>query len=345
MYVSNLTTNEIFLFSKVKFEKDDSKVTFKKCKLGITNFSLTVFDSLIFKDSILNYTKFRTAIIKTKLSISECIFNSKADFSDCYFLGESIFSLTSFHTDTIFQYAHFIDIVRYHNVDFKKQSLVIFNGDLSNVSFIGTDITRIKFSNKIIWCKDDDLYAILDARELIKNPQNFNLSSVLAVYRNLRENYEFYLMYEEAGQFFVKEMDLKRIYFEDSNDKYKTKIKKLRRYFSITNCYNILSTYGESFKRVSLWSIVLFSLALTYFFICPDIAALNKSQPLGDIDYTKLLDDPSYRLKISLERTFGSLFQITTGELADYAVRIASLPILGTMFIVLRRRFERRFRH
>ncbi len=300
---------------------------------------------MIFKESILNHIKFRTTTIKDKLVISECTFNSKSDFSDCHFLGESTFALTSFHADTIFQYAHFTNRVRYHNVDFKEQQLVIFNGNLSNVSFIGTDISRIKFSGKIIW-GNNDLYSILDARELINDPQNSNLSSVLAVYRNLRENYEFYLMYEEAGQFFVKEMELKRIYFEDSNDGYQTKIKKWRRYFSITNCYNVLSSYGESFKRVSLWSIGLFSLALFYFFICPDIIALNKSQPLGAIDYTeKLLNDPLYRLEISLERTFGSLFQITTGGLTEYIVRIVSLPILGTMFIVLRRRFERRFRH
>jgi len=344
-YLSNVNSNEIFLFSKAKFENDDSKVTFKECDLNLANFSLTTFDSLIFKDSTLNRTKFRTTTIKDKLSISECTFSGKSDFSDCHFLGESIFSLTSFHTDTIFQYAHFTNIVRYHNVDFKEQQLVIFNGDLSNVSFIGTDITRIKFSDKILW-NNNDRYSILDARELINDPQNFNLSSVLSVYRNLRENYEFYLMYEEAGQFFVKEMELKRIYFEDPNDRYQTKIKKWRRYFSVTNCYNILSTYGESFKRISLWSIALFSLALAYFFICPDIVALNKSQPLGEIDYAvKLLNDPSFRLEISLERTFGSLFQITTGGLAEYIVRIASLPILGTMFIVLRRRFERRFRH
>ena len=118
------------------------------------------------------------------------------------------------------------------------------------------------------------------------------------------------------------------------------------RYLSITNCYNILSKYGESFKQVSIWSIILFFSALTYFYICPDIIALNETKPLGDIDYkSKLSEDFFFRLGISLERTLGSFFQINEGGLADYVVRIASLPILGTMFIVLRRRFERRFRH
>ena len=36
----------------------------------------------------------------------------------------------------------------------------------------------------------------------------------MAVYRNLRENYEFRLRYDEAGKFFMKEMELKRRYRE-----------------------------------------------------------------------------------------------------------------------------------
>ena len=36
----------------------------------------------------------------------------------------------------------------------------------------------------------------------------------MAVYRNLRENYEYRLRYDEAGKFFIKEMELKRKYRE-----------------------------------------------------------------------------------------------------------------------------------
>jgi hypothetical protein len=36
----------------------------------------------------------------------------------------------------------------------------------------------------------------------------------MAVYRNLRENYEFRLRYDEAGKFFIREMELKRKYRE-----------------------------------------------------------------------------------------------------------------------------------
>jgi hypothetical protein len=32
----------------------------------------------------------------------------------------------------------------------------------------------------------------------------------MAIYRNLRENYEYRLRYDEAGEFFIREMELKR---------------------------------------------------------------------------------------------------------------------------------------
>jgi len=343
---TNVNASKFFLFTNVRFLNiNNSDVKFEYCDLKTARFSLTTFHSLSFQTCTFNYANFRTTDFNDNLSIAKCSFIGEADFSDCYFRSESKFELTSFHTNTIFQYAHFLNVVKYHNVDFKEQKLTSFNGDLSNVSFLGTDITRVKFDEKTIW-GNPDRYSIFDARELIDNPEQFGLASVLAVYRNLRENYEFRLMYEEAGQFFVKEMELKRIYYEDANDNYNTKIKEWRRYFSLTNCYNILCQYGESFKRVSIWALVIFFSASIYFFIFPDINELEKTQPLGDIDYSsKVVNDIVFRLEITLERTLASFFQVSNNDLADYLVRISALPVLGTLFVVLRRRFERRFRH
>ena len=345
LYVHNVRVNDILSFKKITFMKTDAEIKFENCIFKTTEFSLTDFCTITFQTCTFNNINFIFAKFLNGLIISNCIFKDRVDFSSCSFLKNSKFSFTSFHTNTIFKRSKFTNVVKYDHVDFKEQQLVDFAENLSNVSFIGTDITRIKFDEKTVW-GDSDRYSIFDARELIANPKVSNLSSVLAVYRNLRENYEFRLMYEEAGQFFVKEMELKRIYFEDPSDGYKPKIKKWRRYFSLTNGYNILCQYGESFARVSVWAIGIFSTALVYFTLYPDIYFLEQSKPLGDIDYaSKLLQDPLFRLETSLERTFASFFQINKDELADYILRILSLPVLGTMFVVLRRRFERRFRH
>ena len=51
--------------------------------------------------------------------------------------------------------------------------------------------------------------------EVYPSKLEFSLGTVMAVYRNLRENYEFRLRYDEAGQFFFKEMELKRKYRQE----------------------------------------------------------------------------------------------------------------------------------
>jgi hypothetical protein len=42
--------------------------------------------------------------------------------------------------------------------------------------------------------------------------EELSLDLILYVYRRLRENYEFKLKFDEAGKFFIKEMELKRKY-------------------------------------------------------------------------------------------------------------------------------------
>lgn len=342
----HVDVSEIFLFTKTTpGELEQDEMEFELCNFNTVNFSLNTVNSISFKNCTFNFSKFRTTRFMNKMIVDNCTFSDKVDFSDVKFDQNLDILSTSFHSNVSFQYSKFTNPGKFHNVDFKEPQIVLFEKDLSNLSFVGTDITRVKFAGNVIW-GGDDKYTVFDEMQLLKNPEKFNLSSVLDIYRNLRENYEFRLRYEEAGQFFVKEMELRRKYYQDSEDSDKTKLKKSSRYLSITNCYNVLSKYGESFKQVSIWSIILFFSALTYFYIYPDIIALDETKPLGDIDYTsKLSKDYLFRLGISLERTLSSFFQINQGGLADYVIRIASLPILGTMFIVLRRRFERRFRH
>lgn len=332
------------IFSDIIF--NDSPCTFQNVSISQnSNFSRTQFFTLLVGACTFSSSVFRRTIFNNQTTFLKTIFSNETDFVGSEFRGESDFTHSTFNKNCDFRFAKFNNVTKFHIVDFKEQKLVIFDGDLSNVSFMDTDITRIKFDEGIVWGKSDK-YEIYDARELKKTPEKNNLDYVLSIYRNLRENYEFRLMYEEAGQFFVKEMELKRIYFQDPNDNYKTKVKKWKQYFSLTNCYNVLCQYGESFKRVSLWAILLFFSAFVYFCSYPDINALNQSKPLGEIDYAaKIASDPLYRLEISIERSLASFFQINRDSLADHIIRIFSLPILGTLFIVLRRRFERRFRH
>ncbi len=102
---------------------------------------------------------------------------------------------------------------------------------------MNTDITGVRFSDKARWGEKNVEYdkfwrgkkakegkfKIVDERLLEEKinkekdshtTKDFNLGSIKAVYRNLRENYEYRMRYDEAGQFFIREMELKRMYRE-----------------------------------------------------------------------------------------------------------------------------------
>ena len=90
---------------------------------------------------------------------------------------------------------------------------------MSLVSFMNTDIIGIRFSGKTRWGKDRDQFKVVEEEKLemeldyCKGTYS-NIEEILSVYRNLRENYEFRRIYDEAGKFFIREMELKRKYRE-----------------------------------------------------------------------------------------------------------------------------------
>jgi hypothetical protein len=96
----------------------------------------------------------------------------------------------------------------------------------------------------------------------------------MAVYRNLRENYEFRLRYDEAGKFFIREMELKRKYREgevlSSTGMKRYIIVKpngwLRRNLSLTGLYYRFSNYGESIARPTMIGAITVTLS-TFFWL------------------------------------------------------------------------------
>ena len=145
----------------------------------------------------------------------------------------------------------------------------------------------------------EDRFRIVDERLLEEginkdkdshSTKDFNLGSIKAVYRNLRENYEYRMRYDEAGQFFIREMELKRMYREaPSISNFKQRMYKLLRWlklrnkpdpkviyeikrnnwfrrnlFSLTGWYYHLSRYGESIWRPTLAGLVIVILSTLF---------------------------------------------------------------------------------
>ena len=201
--------------------------------------------------------------------------------------------LIEFYDKTFFS-GHFDGETKFNYVLFERKDKVIFEiENISNISFMNTDITGVRFSDKARWGEmkveydkfwrrknvKEDRFKIVDERLLEKKineqdshtTKDFNLGSIKAVYRSLRENYEYRMRYDEAGQFFIREMELKRKYREvvsskeeDSSFEIKQNNWFRRNLFSLTGWYYHLSRYGESIWRPTAAGLVIVFLSTLF---------------------------------------------------------------------------------
>ena len=302
-----------------------------RCKFESFDMALMYTASAHLEDCELGEANFRRSSINDLL-IRGCELSGAADFVACEF-DHAQFQTVTFGGAAALDDINFRQAGRFVHSHFRQQELVRFGRDLSNVSLLNTDVTRIRFGADTIWNSGDgDPYAILDEREIAAEQHAPSPSEVLAVYRNLRECHEYWLMYGEAGKFYIKEMDLRRRYKTDGGS---SGIERhcLRRYVSLTNGYNVLCRYGESLGRASAWVAGVFAASTTYYFLTLDLGAPGTQS------------DRCLQLVAALEHTLAAFLHAGSGGVDDYLVRVASLPTLGSLFIVLKRRLERKLRH
>jgi hypothetical protein len=255
---------------------------------------------------------------------------------------------------------------------------------LSNVSFADCDITRIRFGKDISWGGEDGFTIVEEVwlkehgKKADKNENERServapgLELVLSVYRNLRENYEFRLSYDDAGKFFIKEMELKRKYrdghptsafrlklialakkLKRDNDsslpevQYGLKEKgRFERNFSLTGLYYHLSRYGESISRPAAVGVITVFLSTLFWLIQTN----PTSEPsLSNVAGFAHAGNMTHWLK-SFERSFAdflpllSLGSDTKVGIIDYIIKIVGGALtFGLLAIALRRKFERKY--
>lgn len=141
--------------------------------------------------------------------------------------------------------------------------------------------------------------------------EDLTLDNVLAVYRALRENYDYCLRYDESGKFFVNEMRLKK--------RFSNPVEKI-----IMSAYELLCLYGESYTRTIFWILATISLFA--------LARLYMNAPIDSLD----------SLKISTAAFFQLYYNSDPLTLTE---RLISIPILGSLYISLKRKLERKIRH
>jgi hypothetical protein len=214
VYFSGITFKGKMDFSDAKF-KDKAEFMLTTFEEEVEFYS-TEFHEVTFLD---------TSFVKG-IHFDEAHFLEKTRFIGNDFVGH-----TSFYYSYFADYAHFADRVladgkvldtfsadtSFAYAVFGSKEKVYFEvKDLSKVSFMNADITRVKFYDKVRWGVEDRFKVVEEERFELDNSYS-TLDGVMSVYRNLRENYEYRLRYDDAGKFFIREMELKRKYRESFN--------------------------------------------------------------------------------------------------------------------------------
>jgi hypothetical protein len=177
------------------------------------------------------------------------------------------------------------------------------------------------------------------------------------------------MRYDEAGQFFIREMEMKRKYEEISSYSWKNifrlkwKLEKIRsnekmnvveirlnnwviRNFSLTGLYYHLSKYGQSFSRPTLFGIGIVALSTLLW--------SSQANPTGNFTFTGtgFSEVSSTNLEKAFTRSitnFLPLLPTGTGTqlgLVDLIFKIVGGAVtFGLIIVALRRKFERKFRH
>jgi len=214
---------------------------------------------------------------------------------------------------------------------------------------LGSDVQNIPETEKVSLGSDV---------QNIPETEKVSLGSVLASYRNLRENYEFRLRYDDAGQFFVREMEIKRKYREKLSIGEKRYIPKkncwFRRNFSLTGLYYHLSRYGESISRPIILAGIIVGLSTLFWLMQnnptgePSISYNAKTLADNFINFTQFSNN-THTLK-AFERSLADFLPLlsmpsdTKIGIIDFIVKIVggglTFVLLG---LALRRKFERKY--
>jgi hypothetical protein len=121
-------------------------------------------ETLFIQDEFYNHADFFKTLFKDRVSFSKARFwyqanfglsrfQKEADFVCCKFQSKAQFSLAQFNDLTRFSHAKFEGIGVFSGVLFENggERTIFDTEDLSNLSFLESDITRIRFAERTIW--------------------------------------------------------------------------------------------------------------------------------------------------------------------------------------------------
>jgi len=263
--------------------------------------------------------------------LSDATFFQSEFSGDTSFHGLKVSSLMTFRA-TIFQTRNdqilFLPIKPYTRFDEIKvgpRGEVRFEGGvcMSRVSLHYTDTRRFSFLD-VKWGRIDGRASIMEHGILKKQKEpTITPEHVHQIYVGLRRNLEHGAgRYPEAGDFFINEKEMRKLILQER-----------RRWppaenlpeWLILKIYGGLALYGESIMRPIFWSVLV---VFTFWLLRAFFFRLQLTDAKSYLDF--------------LMESMMAFFQMRSEPGVDILERLISVPILGSLFIALKRKFERR---
>ena len=305
---------------------------------GDTNFSRAEFDG---------YTSFGDAEFDGYAYFSHAEFDGYANFEDVEFDGYAYFTSAEFDGEANFLGAEFSAGALFLNTEFRSEGSfhiavvddrVRFEDvDLSKVSFVRTDVVKVRFigcswprkTESLLWplhvswprflvqtrnVVHDDLALDYPQKEGERVERDRRL--VADLYRQLRLNLEATRQEVEAGDFYIGQMEMRR---QDPSYPWL--------YRFLLAGYRVLATYGQSYRRPFIW----------YALILPPLFALGYWR-VGSVSYAEGWFSAL---------TAGVLFQevprgiVSWEKMLLYFDMLFDILLLALTVIALRRQFSR----
>jgi len=317
------------LFHAVKFQ---GLTLFNGSKFQDKSFfnNTEFYKNTFFNDMILNkYTYFTNSsfnelsimsntILEEGISLFDISIKNNFSINNCHIGGRSHLTIKDWGDKNNIYF--FIN-----NVTLKNNSIFTISGDLGKyddknniiygISILNSNLDQFNFIDED-WPKLLGRKIIID--ELLISDEKYNTTpdNVAQTYRRLRINYENNKKYAEAGDSLVGEYEIKRLYISSIWDK------------TLLIIYKEIGLYGESVFLPILWSflfIILFSEYRCILLRRPEISEFLSTYSL------------------CLSNTLKAFFPFNRIlRLRDVITRIVGSLLIGTGFIAVRRRLERK---
>ena len=324
-----------------------------------TSFARVRFDKVTFDWARFAAADFQLSVFRKAASFHESEFTDAADFRRAEFRSKSDFAGSEFGDAADFAGADFAGPMHFRGVRTKRPTLIRFDGNVSNVSFLDTDLKEITFGSRITWSPRvagragfgragrasprrggysiwNSKWRVYDEKTIEGNSWDpaINVENLKGVYRDLRDNFDRRLAYNVSGGFFVREMEVERKYENDKNGSIKRK-HILKRALTWHTAYNALSEYGQSVVRPPLYLAAVFGAGLSLQW-CPAETPLVQGVSCG----AGFVDSALGVLMAMVPIPFSA-----SDPPVELALKVASLPASATFLLALRRRFAKSRRH